>query len=93
MANTFCMKRTDNNGFIPSVEQLALGEIAINTADGIMFIKNKKGEILYSQFQPITKEMEQYSEFMKNITIEPYGELISAEIEFFKSPLIKEMLF
>lgn len=40
MSNTtFRLKRSSVAGKIPTVEQLALGEVAVNTYDGLMFIK------------------------------------------------------
>lgn len=39
-------KRTDEPGYIPTPEQLDVGEIGFNTYDGILFFKNEKNEIL-----------------------------------------------
>ena len=39
MAQTIKLKRTSTTGNVPTTSQLDLGELAINTADGKMFIK------------------------------------------------------
>lgn len=38
------LKRSSVEGKAPTTENLELGEIAINTYDGKMFIKSQKGE-------------------------------------------------
>lgn len=43
MANTIILKRSSQNGKVPTPNQLALGEVAINTFDGRMFIKKNNG--------------------------------------------------
>lgn len=43
MANTIQLKRSSVNGKIPTTTDLALGEIAINTYNGRMFIKQNNG--------------------------------------------------
>lgn len=43
MANTIRLKRSSVPGRVPSTEDLALGEIAINTADGRLFVKKDDG--------------------------------------------------
>lgn len=43
MANIFKVKRSAVEGNIPTTVQLDLGEIAINTFDGKMFIKKDNG--------------------------------------------------
>jgi len=43
MANTIIMKRSAVPGKTPPTEKLELGEIAINTYDGLMFIKKDNG--------------------------------------------------
>ena len=39
MAQTIKLKRSSTTGNVPTTSQLDLGELAINTADGKMFIK------------------------------------------------------
>lgn len=39
------LKRSDSSGRVPTVEQLALGELAINTTDGVIYYKNTNNEI------------------------------------------------
>lgn len=39
MAQTIKLKRTSTSGSVPTTAQLALGEVAINTYDGDMYIK------------------------------------------------------
>jgi len=43
MANTIRVKRSSVDGRIPTITDLELGEIAINTYMGKMFIKQKRG--------------------------------------------------
>ena len=43
MANTIILKRSSTPSKVPSTAQLALGEVAINTFDGRMFIKKDDG--------------------------------------------------
>lgn len=43
MAQTIKLKRSATQGAVPSTTQLALGEIAINTYDGKLFIKRDSG--------------------------------------------------
>lgn len=45
MANTFQVKRSTSSGSTPSSSDLAEGEIAINTADGLMFFKKSDNSI------------------------------------------------
>jgi hypothetical protein len=43
MANTIILKRSATPGKVPTTAQLALGEIAINTYDGLIYIKKDNG--------------------------------------------------
>jgi hypothetical protein len=43
MANTIILKRSATPGKVPTTSQLALGEIAINTYDGLIYIKKDDG--------------------------------------------------
>ena len=43
MANTIILKRSATPGKVPTTGQLALGEIAINTHDGLIYIKKDDG--------------------------------------------------
>jgi len=43
MANTIILKRSATPGKVPTASQLALGEIAINTHDGLIYIKKDDG--------------------------------------------------
>ena len=43
MANTIVLKRSATPGKVPTTGQLALGEIAINTYDGLIYIKKDDG--------------------------------------------------
>ncbi len=43
MANTIVLKRSATPGKVPTTSQLALGEIAINTNDGLIYIKKDDG--------------------------------------------------
>ena len=43
MANTIILKRSATPGKVPTTSQLALGEIAINTHDGLIYIKKDDG--------------------------------------------------
>lgn len=43
MANTIVLKRSATPGKVPTTGQLALGEIAINTHDGLIYIKKDDG--------------------------------------------------
>jgi hypothetical protein len=43
MANTIVLKRSATAGKVPTTSQLALGEIAINTHDGLIYIKKDDG--------------------------------------------------
>ena len=46
MAQTIKLKRSNTSGATPSASDLALGEVAINTADGKMFIKKSDNSIV-----------------------------------------------
>ena len=46
MAQTIKLKRSATAGAIPSTSDLALGEIAINTADGAVYIKKGNDDIV-----------------------------------------------
>ena len=52
MAQTLKLKRSAVSGNIPSVSDLALGEIAINTYDGTIFIKKNDGSDSIVTFEP-----------------------------------------
>ena len=43
MANTIKLRRSATTGAVPTTTQLALGEVAINTYDGKVFIKKDDG--------------------------------------------------
>lgn len=43
MANTIKLRRSASQGAVPTTAQLALGEIAMNTYDGKLFIKKDDG--------------------------------------------------
>ena len=43
MAQTIKLKRSSTAGNVPSTADLSLGEIAINTADGAVYIKKNDG--------------------------------------------------
>jgi len=43
MANTIKLRRSATSGAIPTTAQLALGELAMNTFDGKLFIKTDQG--------------------------------------------------
>ena len=43
MAQTIKLKRSSTSGAVPSTSSLSLGEVAINTYDGKMYIKKNDG--------------------------------------------------
>jgi hypothetical protein len=45
MANNIVLKNNQISGIVPSPEELVLGEVAINTADGILYTKTNSGDI------------------------------------------------
>lgn len=45
MANTIQIKRSAVQGRVPTTTQLALGELAVNTYDGLLYLKKKTGEV------------------------------------------------
>ena len=45
MSNTIILKTTAVEGKVPGLSQIALGEVAINTFDGKMFIKKDNGVV------------------------------------------------
>ena len=47
MAQTIKLKRSSTAGAIPSTSALALGEVAINTADGRMYMKDGANSIVW----------------------------------------------
>ena len=47
MAQTIKLKRSSTAGAIPTHAQLALGEVAINTADGRMYMKDGANSIVW----------------------------------------------
>ena len=46
MAQTIKLKRSATPGSVPSTSSLSLGEVAINTYDGKMYIKKSAGGYL-----------------------------------------------
>ena len=54
MANTIILKRSATPGKVPTTAQLALGEIAINTYDGLIFIKKDNGTPSIAQIGGVT---------------------------------------
>jgi len=46
MANTIRLKRNTSSGTMPAAEALSTGELAINTADGVLFTKNESGSVV-----------------------------------------------
>jgi hypothetical protein len=69
MANTIKLRRSATSGAIPTTSQLALGELAMNTYDGKLFLKTNKsgteeivevgggGNITISSTPPSTPEV------------------------------------
>lgn len=47
MAQTIKLKRSNTSGAIPTSNQLELGEVAINTADGKMYFKDSSNGIVW----------------------------------------------
>jgi hypothetical protein len=54
MANTIILKRSATPGKVPTTAQLALGEIAINTYDGLIYIKKDNGTASIAQIGGVT---------------------------------------
>jgi hypothetical protein len=54
MANTIILKRSATPGKVPTTSQLALGEIAINTYDGLLYIKKDDGAASVVQIGGVT---------------------------------------
>ena len=54
MANTIILKRSATPGKVPTTAQLALGEIAINTYDGLIYIKKNDGTESIAQIGGVT---------------------------------------
>jgi hypothetical protein len=54
MANTIVLKRSATPGKVPTTSQLSLGEIAINTHDGLIYIKKDDGTPSVVQIGGIT---------------------------------------
>lgn len=54
MANTIVLKRSATPGKVPTTGQLALGEIAINTYDGLIYIKKNDGTESIAQIGGVT---------------------------------------
>jgi len=54
MANTIILKRSATPGKVPTTGQLALGEIAINTYDGLLYIKKDDGTASVVQIGGVT---------------------------------------
>jgi hypothetical protein len=54
MANTIILKRSATPGKVPTTTQLALGEIAINTYDGLIYIKKDDGTPSIAQIGGVT---------------------------------------
>lgn len=46
MANTIRLKRNTSSGVTPAANALVTGELAINTADGVLFTKNESGSVV-----------------------------------------------
>ena len=43
MSNTLLLKRSSSTGHAPTTSQLSLGEVAVNTFDGILYFKKNNG--------------------------------------------------
>ena len=54
MANTIVLKRSATPGKVPTAGQLSLGEIAINTYDGLIYIKKDNGTASVVQIGGVT---------------------------------------
>ena len=54
MANTIVLKRSSTPGKVPTTSQLALGEIGINTYDGLIYIKKDDGAVSVVQIGGVT---------------------------------------
>lgn len=52
MAQTIKLKRSATQGNIPTTAQLELGEVAVNTYDGLVFIKKDNGTESIIQLNP-----------------------------------------
>lgn len=54
MAQTIKLKRSATQGNVPNTSQLELGELAINTYDGLLFIKKNDGSDSIVQVNPLS---------------------------------------
>lgn len=54
MANVIKHKRSTTPGAAPSAGQLAQGELAVNVADGTLFLKNTTSQIVGFPHLPLT---------------------------------------
>lgn len=57
MAQTIKLKRSATSGNAPSTSDLALGEVAINTYDGKVFIKKNDGSDSIVQVNPLDVDL------------------------------------
>ena len=46
MPNTIQLKRSSVSGAVPSAGSLSAGELAVNTADGIVYLKKDSGSVI-----------------------------------------------
>lgn len=54
MAQTIKLKRSATQGNVPNTSQLELGELAINTYDGLLYIKKNDGSDSIVQVNPLS---------------------------------------
>lgn len=55
MANTIKLKRSSTTGDTPTTSQMELGEIAVNTFDGKLFIRGNNGSDFVNEISSITQ--------------------------------------
>jgi len=70
MPNTIQHKRSSTPGAVPSAAQLAAGELAINTADGIVYLKKSDGAVI--PIPASAASASSYETVSKNLAGYPY---------------------
>lgn len=73
MANTIKLKRSSDNGSVPTAGNLSLGELAINTYDGKLFFKKNDGsdsiETIVTTNAQITGSLEMTGAVTSSLTL------------------------
>lgn len=72
MANVIKLKRSSTPGAVPSTTSIVVGELAINTADGVVYLKKEDGSVVSPGVADGSVTEAKLSSDLRNALIHPF---------------------